>query len=81
MKCFKTIYVHALQWNGDTIQLPPIEATISSAKVLTGGKANVQQSCDGITLRVASSDQQDIDTIIALKLKSSALDEPAIAVK
>ena len=77
----KTIYVHVLNWNGDAIQLPPIAATIASAKVLTGGKAEVQQSDDGITLRVAPADRQDIDTIIALKLKSSAMDVPAVAVK
>jgi alpha-L-fucosidase len=77
----KTIYVHALNWNGDSIQLPPIEGKIVSAKLLSGGKAEVQQCGKGIKLRVAPSDRQDIDTVIALKLNSSAMDEPAVAVK
>ncbi len=77
----KTIYVHALKWNGDAIQLPPIQAKIVAAKVLTGGKAEVRQSNDGVAVGVTPSERQDIDTIIELKLDSSAMDEPAVAVK
>ncbi len=77
----KTIYVHVLNWNGDAIQLPAIRAKIVSAKLLSGGKAEVRQSADGISLRVAPEKRQEIDTIIALKLDSSAMDVPALAVQ
>jgi alpha-L-fucosidase len=77
----KTIFVHVLQWTGDTVQLPPLQSKIVSVKMLSGGKAEVRQETDGISLRVAPEYRRDIDTIIALKLNAPAMDEPAIAVK
>ncbi|MEK7707773.1 MAG: alpha-L-fucosidase, partial [Verrucomicrobiota bacterium] len=77
----KTIFVHVLRWDGDVIRLPVIQGKIVSAKVLTGGKAEVQQSDDGITLRVAPEHRQEIDTIIVLRLNTSAMDEPTVSVK
>ena len=69
-----------LRWDGEVIRLPEIRAKIVSARVLTGGKAEVQQSGDRIVIRVAPEHRQEIDTIIALKLNTSAMNEPAVAV-
>jgi alpha-L-fucosidase len=75
----KTIYVHVFNWDGDTVRLPNLQAKIVSAKNLMGGNVEVRQQADGIALRVPLEHRQIIDTIIALKLDASAMDEPAIS--
>jgi alpha-L-fucosidase len=74
------VYLHVLEWKTDTLRLPPLQARIRSARVLPAGKAEVQQTPEGITVRVPPEHRQDVDTVIALKLDRSALDEPAVSV-
>jgi len=76
----KTIFVHVLRWESDTIRLPAIQGKIVSAKVLTGGKADVRQQADGISIRVDPEHWQEIDTIIALRLNGPAMNERAVSV-
>ncbi len=68
----KTIYVHVLQWPGEKLTLPPLPAKVVRASVLTGGKANVSQTEQGIELSVSPEDRNDTDTIVALELNESA---------
>jgi alpha-L-fucosidase len=75
-----TIYLHVLNRNADTLCLPPLQARIRSARVLTGGTAQVQQTPERITLRIAPEHRQEMATILALKLDRSAMDEPALSV-
>jgi alpha-L-fucosidase len=70
----KTIYVHVFQWEGDTLQLPPIPAKVVSARVLTGGTVHCTQNEAGLALRVAAADQAAMDTLVALELDRPALD-------
>lgn len=77
----KTIFVHVLRWDGDAIRLPAIQGKIVSAKVLTGGKAAVRQQADGISLRIDPEHRQEIDTIIALRLNTSTMNEPTVDAK
>ena len=74
------VYLHVLEWKTDTLRLPPLQARIRSARVLPAGKAEVQQTPESITVRVPPEHRQDVDTVIALKLDRSALDEPAVSV-
>jgi alpha-L-fucosidase len=74
------VYLHVLEWKTDTLRLPPLQARIRSARVLPAGNAQVQQTPEGITVRVPPEHRQDVDTVIALKLDRSALDEPAVSV-
>ena len=68
-----TIFVHLLNWPGDTLTLPPIQRKLVSSQLLTGGKADVRQKPDGsIEIAVPREHRQDIDTIVALKLDGPA---------
>jgi alpha-L-fucosidase len=67
-----TVYVHGLKWNNDTIVLPPLPAKIKSSHLLSGGRVEVSQNDQGITLTVAKADQCPPDTVVAIEL-----DQPA----
>jgi alpha-L-fucosidase len=66
------IYVHVLNWTGESISLQAVNKKILSSSVLTGGIAEVGQTEDGVKIRVPAADRQEIDTIIALKLDGPA---------
>ena len=68
----KTIYVHILNWPGDTLTLPPIPKKIIASSVLTGGTATVKQTKEAIDISVTEAHQQELDTIIVLKLDGPA---------
>jgi alpha-L-fucosidase len=76
----KTIFVHVLRWDGEVIHLPPIQEKIVSAKVLTGGKAEVRQQVDEILIRVGPEHRREIDTIIALGLNGLAMIKRSLSV-
>jgi alpha-L-fucosidase len=69
-----TIYLHVLEWPEQGLQLPSPGKSIVSFKVLTGGKAEVKQTGQGLAVSAPPESRRDIDTIIALKLDGSALD-------
>ncbi len=69
-----TVYLHVLQWPGDSIVLPALPKKVLSATLLTGGDVKLAQVDGKITLTVAKADQQEIDTIISLKLDGAAED-------
>ena len=68
----KSIYLHLLSLDTETITLPPIDAKIKSAKLLTGGKVSYTQSFDKVTITIDEKYQQEIDTIVELKLDREA---------
>jgi alpha-L-fucosidase len=74
--CYKgnTIYLHVLDWPQDTLRLPAIAPKIRSARALTGGEVTWKQSDTAIELSVPKASRDEIDTIIELKLTSSAAD-------
>jgi len=76
----RTIFVHVLRWDGDAVRLPAIQGKIVSAKALTGGKVEVQQEADVISLRVAPEYRHEIDTVVALRLNRSAMNERPLSV-
>jgi alpha-L-fucosidase len=68
-----TIFVHVLDWPGDTLLLPPIQRKLLSSRLLTGGAAQVRQNPDGsIQVSVPREHRQEIDTIVELKLDGPA---------
>ena len=69
-----TVYVHVLKWDGDSLTLPNLPRKIVGHSVVTGGTADVAQGENGITMRVAAKDRQEIDTIVRLDLDGPALD-------
>ncbi|MCY3020326.1 MAG: alpha-L-fucosidase [Planctomycetota bacterium] len=67
-----TIYVHVLNWQGDSVTLPAIQKKIVSSSLLTGGAAQVKQSDEGIEISVPQADRPEIDTIVVLNLDGPA---------
>ena len=67
------IYVHVLNWPGESLTLPAIGQKIAKSSVLTDGTATVKQTDDGITISVPASDRNDVDTIVVLQLNGAAV--------
>jgi alpha-L-fucosidase len=72
------IYVHALKWNGDTLELPALPAKITAARALTGGSVECKQSDTALTLKLPVASQAPLDTIIALDLDKPAMGIPPL---
>jgi len=68
-----TVYVHVLNWAGNTAQLPALPAQIVKAKLLGGGAVAFRQSSTGLRLAVPVSAHDPGDTVIALTLAGSAM--------
>src|ERR1019366_1685301 len=74
------VYVHLLRWSGvrekgggreawsidKVLRLPPITQRITDTLALTGGKATVAETDDGIEIQVPKEYRDPIDTIIEL---------------
>ncbi len=75
----KTIYVHVLHWPSGAVKLPTIPAKIVSARVLGGGRADVHQTESGVEISVAPENRRANDTVVVLRLDSSALALPVLA--
>lgn len=67
------VYLHILKWDGDFAKLPPLGAEISSSSLLGGGKVEVSNRPDGLTLTVPAADQKSPDTVVKLELSSDAM--------
>jgi autotransporter-associated beta strand protein len=69
-----SIYLHVLDWAGETLNLPPLVLgrQITGNAVLTGGSATVNQSAEGIAITLPSANHDPVVTIIRLDLDGSA---------
>jgi alpha-L-fucosidase len=67
-----TIYVHVLNWQGETLTLPPIPKKIIARSVMTGGTAKVKQTDMAVEISVPKSYRRELDTIIVLELDGPA---------
>lgn len=63
------VYVHILEWDGDSVKLPALKAKIVESRVLTGGEAKIEQAADGIVMRMPVGSQDKLDTIVKLELE------------
>ena len=73
----KTIYLHILSLAGKTLALPALPAKILSCSAITGGTAACGQSDKGVTVTLEGNPAA-IDTIVALKLASTAAEVATI---
>ena len=62
------VFIHVLNWETDTVDLPALQEKIVSSTVLTGGEVEVTQSGTGVRITVPPSDRDSIDTIVELRL-------------
>jgi alpha-L-fucosidase len=72
------IYLHVMNWDKETLTLPPIPRKIIASSVMTGGTVNIVQTDQQLTLSVPKENRQDIDTLIKLELDGSAMDTTPI---
>ena len=70
------IYVHILNWPGDTLRLPPIPKEITESSILTGGTVKVKQTDEAIEISVPTEHRHEIDTIIKLRVQGPASEIP-----
>jgi len=71
----KQVFVHVLKWPAEgVLRLPSIPVKIKTARVLTGGTVEFKQNNKGISLSVPPADYCEIDTLIVLELKGSAME-------
>jgi alpha-L-fucosidase len=68
-----TVYLHILKWEGDSCKLPPLSAEIIGASLLGGGKVDVSNQADGLTVMVPVADHKDADTVVKLTLKDDSM--------
>jgi alpha-L-fucosidase len=67
----KSIYLHVIQWTGDTLQLPPLKAKVLRSVALTGGNVGLEQTASGLKLVLPHNQQDKTDTVIKLDLDSA----------
>ena len=67
------IYLHILKWDGESAKLPPLTAEIAESSLLGGGKVEIANKPDGLTIPVPLSDQKDADTVVKLVLKGDSM--------
>ncbi|MBN1342785.1 MAG: alpha-L-fucosidase [Phycisphaerae bacterium] len=75
----KTIYLHVLNWPGESLTLPAIPKSVVTGSLLTGGEVKVSQDSKGLTIAVAPEHRHAIDTIVKLGLDGPAGDIAPIA--
>lgn len=69
------IWLLIFEWpQGDTLMLPTFEAAVSRATALTGGEVAVDQTSEGIAVRMAKSEHDAIVTVIELEIDGEAFD-------
>ena len=76
----KTIYLHILRAQSDTIELPDIAIKIKSASLLGGGEVKSVQRDGKLILTVPAALREASDTVVKLTLKASAMDLPVIEI-
>jgi alpha-L-fucosidase len=74
-----SVYLHVLHDPDETIELPDLPAKIKSATILGGQKIKFTRADGQLWLTVPRAERNDSDTVIELKLASSAMDLPAMA--
>jgi alpha-L-fucosidase len=58
------IYLHVFAWQDGAVRLPAIGPTVTAAHLLGGGKAEVTQTDEGLTVRVPEAARDAIDTVV-----------------
>jgi len=66
------IYLHVLNWPGESLALPQLPSDVLASRVLTGGKAAIRQTSASLEVSVPLADRDKIDTIIELSIAGSA---------
>jgi len=68
------------RWDAESLTLPALPKKVLESSLLTGGDVVVTQGSQDLSIRVAKTDQREIDTIVKLELDGPADDIPAVGV-
>jgi len=69
------IYLYIMNWPVEgVLEMPAIPMEIKGSKVLSGGKANLVQTNEKITIDMAAGDRGDVATVIELTMAGQAFD-------
>ena len=63
------VWLHVLEWPGETLRLKPLKETVKSLRVLTGGEAKLAQTNLGLDVTLPKAQQDAVDTVIELTLE------------
>jgi alpha-L-fucosidase len=65
------VYVHILDWQDASLELPALPGKVLSAHFLKGGaKAEINENAGGLLLQIPASARDDFDTIAALECEA-----------
>ena len=74
-----TLYLHLTHAGGDHVSLPPLPGKILRWNVLTGGRADLVQSGEGVTIALGAAPPDGCETIIRCQVdRSLAGAEPVV---
>jgi alpha-L-fucosidase len=62
------VYLHIMKWDNNQLALPGLTATIKRSQALTGGNVRVEQTSDGIVVRMPAEQQDKLNTVVRLEL-------------
>jgi alpha-L-fucosidase len=62
------VWLHVVEWPGETLRLKPLKETVKSLRTLTGGEARFIQSAAGLDITLPKAQQDAVDTVIELTL-------------
>ena len=74
------IFLHCLNFQGDTLVLPALGRKVLASRVLTGGKVKVAQDEKALTVTLNPKYQREYDTIVELTIDGQAFDIKPITV-
>ncbi len=63
------IYLHILNWPGDSLRLDPFPAPVADSRVLTGGRVSITQENEDLLVDLSSCRQDTLDTIVEITLE------------
>ena len=67
------VYLHILKWDGASAKLPPLGAEIADSSLIGGGKVEIANNPDSLTITVPIADQKEADTVVKLVLKGDSM--------
>ena len=62
------VYVHLLDWEDESLALPPLPGKVASARMLNGGVVVWREDPAGVVLRVPKAGRDELDTVVVVEL-------------
>jgi alpha-L-fucosidase len=64
-----TVYVHLLDWEDESLALPPLPGKVTAARMLVGGApVTFREDAGGVVLRVPKGGRDPLDTVVVVEL-------------